>query len=104
MHVKQALDLVVCKKIYPQVFIAGVRAPCFFVVSEEFRASGCQEFFLGGCATSMDFGFGHVHVQTPSPGRTIAVVETVLAVDNILTIDEDVVDGSFTVVWSGESR
>ena len=46
-HVKPALGLVVRKKIYSQVFIARVRAPCFFIVSEEFRASGCQEFFSG---------------------------------------------------------
>ena len=78
----------------PKYFLAPVRAPCFFVVSEEFRASGCQEFFFGGCANSVDFGFGHVHVQTPSPDRTIEVVETVLDVDDILTFNEDVVDVS----------
>ena len=83
-----------CKKIYSQVFLARVRAPCFFIVSEEFRSSGSQELTLGGCAIRVDFGLGHIHVQTPSPGRTIEVVETVLDVDDILTYDEDVVDVS----------
>ena len=89
---KQSLGLVVCKKIYPKAYIARVRAPCFFVVSEEIRACGCQEIFLGGCAISVDFGFGYLHVQTPSPRRSIEVVETVLDVDVSLTCDEDVVN------------
>ena len=74
------------------------------MVSEEFRASGCQEFFLGGCAISVDFGFGHVHVQTASPGRTIEVIETVLDVDDILTFDEDVVDVSVVARASVRAR
>ena len=82
------------KNINPQVFIACVRATLFFVVGEEFRAPGCQKLFLGGCAIGVDFGFRHIHVQTPVPGWSIEVVETVLDVGDVLTFDQDVVDVS----------
>ena len=53
---------------------------------------GCQKLFLGGCAIGVDFGVGHIHVQTPVPGWPIEVVETVLDVDDVLTSDQDVID------------
>ena len=88
---KQALCLVASKKINPQVFIACVRATRFFVVRVEFRAPGCQKFFLGGCAIGVDFGLRHIHVQSPVPGWPIEVVEAVLDVVDVLTSDQDVV-------------
>ena len=66
----------------------------FFVVREEFLAPGCQKLFFGCCAIGVDFGFGHIHVQTPILGWSIAVVETVLDVGDVLTFDQDVVDVS----------
>ena len=82
------------KKINPQVFLACVQATRFLVVCEEFRAPGCRKLLLGGCAIGVDFGFRHIHVQTPVPGWPMEVVETVLDVDDVLTSDQDVVDVS----------
>ena len=95
-----------------------MRATRSFVVREESRAPECQKLFLGGCAIGVDFGFRHIHVQTPVPGWPIEVVETVLDVGDVLTFDEDVVDlsvvasagicpGGGTVAkkwWKRESR
>ena len=53
-----------------------------------------SETLFGGRAIGVDFGFRHIHVQTPVPGWSIEVVETVLDVGDVLTVDQDVVDVS----------
>ena len=53
-----------------------------------------SETLFGGCTIGVDFGFGHIHVQTPVPGWPIEVVETVLDVNDVLTSDQDIVNVS----------
>ena len=68
--------------------------PVFLLYVRNSELLGVRNSFWGGCAIGVDFGFRHIHVQTPVPGRPIEVVETVLDVDDILTFDQDVVDVS----------
>ena len=70
------------------------RRPVILLYVRNSEPLGVRNSFWGAVPLAVDFGFRHIHVQTPVPGWPIEVVGTVLDVDNVLTFDQDVVDVS----------